>query len=99
MIDHDGGRIIVFRAASRAIFKGVLRPGVKIVGVLRPGAFWRPRPRPITYGVLRLTVFWRQASGVKFQASGVLVSLKIEFLNSSISISMSSFLHSIHFKF
>ena len=59
-------------------FKGVLRPEVIISGVLRPEIFWRPRPRPNFYGVLRLTVLWRLASGVKIQASGVLVLLKIE---------------------
>ena len=59
--------------------KGVLRPEVIIFGVPRPATFWRPRPGPNFYGVLRLTVLWRLRSGVRIQASGVLVSLKIEF--------------------
>ena len=58
--------------------KGVLRLEVNIFGVLRPAIFWRPRLGSNFYGVLRLTVLWRLASGVKIQASGVLVSLKIE---------------------
>ena len=57
----------------------VSRPGPFIFGVLRPATFWRPRLGPNFYGVLRLTVLWRLASGVKIQASGVLVSLKVEF--------------------
>ena len=57
-------------------FKDVLRPEVIIFGILRPPIFRRLRPKPNFYGVLRLTVLWRLASGVKIHASGVVDFLK-----------------------
>ena len=68
LLNFSGGVGLSFCVRRLGPFsKGVLRPKVIIFGVLRPAIFWCPRPRSDFYGVLRLTVLWRLACGVKFR--------------------------------